>query len=65
MVKKRIYEVKFCEVALGVLVDGVYGGDSQLKLVKEVMIEGMVGFFFPFTSYCTKMYAFVTTASFR
>ena len=64
MVKKRIYEVKFCEVALGVLVDGVYGRDSQLKLVKEVMIEGMVCFF-PFTSYCTKMYAFVTTASFR
>lgn len=45
MVKKRIYEVKFCEVALGVLVDGVYGRDSQLKLVKEVMIQGMVGFF--------------------
>ena len=45
MVKKRIYEVKFCEVALGVLVDGVYGRDSQLKLVKEVMIQGIVGIF--------------------
>ena len=25
--------------------DGVYGRDSQLKLVKEVMIQGMVGIF--------------------
>ena len=41
--KERIYKVKFCEVALGVLVDGVYGRDSQMKLVKEVMIQGMVG----------------------
>ena len=44
MVKKRGF-IKFCEVTLGVLVDGVYGRDSQLKLVKEVMIQGMVGVF--------------------
>ena len=40
--KTRIYKVQFCEVALGVLVDSVYGRDLQLKLVKEVMIQGMV-----------------------
>ena len=62
--KERIYKVKFCEVELGVLVDGVYGRDSQLKLVKEVMIQGMVRFFH-LQSYDTKMYNFVTTASFR
>ena len=49
----KIYQVQFCEMELGVLVDSVYGRDLQLKLVKEVMIQGMVGVF-PLQSYDTK-----------
>jgi len=46
--KTRIYEVQFCEVELGVLVDSVCSRDLLLKLVKAVMIQGIMGEF-PFT----------------
>ena len=51
--KTRIYEVQFCEVKLGVLVGSVCGRDLHLKLVKAVMIQGIVGFFH-LRSYDTK-----------
>ena len=53
MEKTRIYKVQFCEVELGVLAGGVCSRDLQLKLVKAVMIQGMVGGF-RLRSYDTK-----------